>query len=154
MGRKKLTPEEREQKKEEVINRLRKLHNMVDEINTITKEIGMRDRMSTSINASYFSLKPSSIVDYVNKRFNVNVALRTRKQEVVFARQVSMHLLKKFTRLSMKEISQYAGTTDHSTVIAGLKRLNNLLETEEATRMIVEECESDIYKHFKEQLKK
>jgi chromosomal replication initiator protein len=152
MGRKKLTTEEREKRKEEVINKMRKLFDMVGDINTLSMSIGMKEKIANKISIGVFTLKPTKIVEYVNQRFEVNISMRSRKQEIVFARQIAMHLLRKFTRLSLQEISEYTGVTDHTTVIAGLKRLDNLIETEEATKLIIEGCESDIYKHFKSQL--
>ena len=152
MPRQKLTTEERDKKKEEVINKMRKLFDMVGEVNTLTMSIGLKEKIANQISIGVFTLKPTRIIEYVNKRFDVNVCLKTRRQKTVFARQIAMYLMRKFTRLSLKEISEYCGVTDHTTVIAGLKRLNELMDTEEATRMIVEGCENDIFKHFKESL--
>ena len=152
MGRKKLTTEEREQKKTEVINKMRKLMDMVGEVNTLTMSIGMKEKITNSISLGVMTLRPARIVEYVQKRFGVNIAQKNRKQSIVFARQIAMYLLRKFTRLSLMEISQYCGTTDHTTVIAGIKRLQDLMETEPETRLIIEQCENDIYEHFKESL--
>lgn len=152
MGRKKLTTEEREKRKEEVINKMRRLFDMVGDINTLSMSIGMKEKIANKISIGVFTLKPTRIIEYVNQRFDVNIAMKSRKQDIVFARQIAMHLMRKFTRLSLQEISEYCGVTDHTTVIAGIKRLDNLMETEESTRMIVEGCENDIYKHFKDQL--
>jgi chromosomal replication initiation ATPase DnaA len=154
MGRKKLTTEEREKRKEEVINKMRKLFDMVGDINSMTTSVGLKEKIVNKISIGVFTLKPTRIVEYVNQRFEVNIGVRSRKQNIVFARQVCMHLLRKFTRLSLKEIAEYAGVTDHATVMHGLKRLDCLMETEESTRLIVEGCENDVYQHFKSQLSK
>jgi chromosomal replication initiator protein len=43
--------------------------------------------------------------------------LKTRKQEVVIARQVAMYLAKELTNCSLKTIGLNFGGRDHSTVI-------------------------------------
>ena len=153
MGRQKLTPEERDEKKRELVRKMRRLIDMVGEVNTLTMDIGMREKINDSISIGVLSLRPASIVDYVQKRFDVVIGQKSRKQNVVFARQVCMHLLKKFTRLSLREIAQYSGTSDHATTLHGLKRLQELMETEEETKIVVEQCEDDILKHFRKSLK-
>nr|MCU0328375.1 chromosomal replication initiator protein DnaA [Chitinophagales bacterium] len=44
-----------------------------------------------------------------------------RKREYVEARQISMYLTRKFTKLSLKEIGDHFGGKDHSTVIHSIK---------------------------------
>lgn len=153
MPRKKMTQEEREKKKEELVQKMRKLLELVGDVNDLSHSIGMKDKIDNSISLGVFSFRPAIIVEYVNNKFGCEISRKTRKQEVVFARNVCMYLLKKFTRLSLKEIAQYLGAIDHSTVIHGLKRLQDLMDTEDTTRMMVAQCENDVYKYYKENLK-
>jgi chromosomal replication initiation ATPase DnaA len=153
MPRKKMTKEERENKKDELVQKMRKLLELVGDVNDLSHSIGMKDKVDNSISLGVFSFRPAIIVEYVNNRFGCDTAQKSRKQEVVFARHVCMHLMKKFTRLSLKEIAEYFNSLDHSTVIHGLRRLQDLIETEETTRMIVAQCENDMYKYYKENLK-
>lgn len=152
MGRRRLTAEEKEQKKEELIAKMRKLMDMVGEVSDLTHTIGLREKVSNEILVGSLTIRPAKIIDYVQNRFDVVIGQRCRRQSVVFARQICMYLLRKYTKLSLHEIAKYTGGTDHSTVIAGLKRLNNLMETEEETKLTVLQCENDIYEHFKESI--
>ncbi len=55
---------------------------------------------------------------------------KTRKRDVVQARQISMYLSKKFTENSLKVIGQHFGGRDHSTVIHACQAVLNLMETD------------------------
>lgn len=61
-----------------------------------------------------------------NKTFNS----KTRKREVVFARQAAMHLCKKHTSQSVSRIGMYVGGRDHATVLHALKSVDDLLATD------------------------
>lgn len=152
MANKKMTPEVKAQKRKELVSKMRKLFDMVQDVNDLSSQIGIREKIINNIRVGVSGLQPTAIVGYMNNRFNMNIAEQRRHKELVFARQITMYLLKKFTRLSLNEIAEYTGVADHTTVIHGVKRLNDLMDTEEVTRMIVEECENDIYKTYKDSI--
>lgn len=52
---------------------------------------------------------------------------KTRKREIVNARQIAMYFLKSFTHFSLKSIGDYFGGRDHTTVIHSLKTVNDLM---------------------------
>jgi chromosomal replication initiation ATPase DnaA len=51
--------------------------------------------------------------------------------KTTFGRKAAAYLLRRYTKLSLKEISQYTGTSDHTTAIHNIKQANNLIETED-----------------------
>lgn len=60
------------------------------------------------------------ILDTVSKHYNVSLANingKSRKREYVIARQVSMYLAQKYTKIPAKRIGMLIGGRDHSTVI-------------------------------------
>ena len=60
------------------------------------------------------------ILDTVCKHFNVSsaaVAGRSRKREYVIARQVSMYIAQKYTKMPASRIGKLVGGRDHSTVV-------------------------------------
>ncbi len=63
---------------------------------------------------------------------------KTRKREVVQARQVAMYFSKQFTQHSLKNIGLHFGGRDHSTVIHATNSVDNLLDTDERFRDSVE----------------
>ncbi len=52
---------------------------------------------------------------------------KTRKQEVVIARQTAMYLIKEMTKLPLKAIGSYFGGRDHSTVIYACQVIDDLI---------------------------
>lgn len=60
--------------------------------------------------------------------------LKTRKREVVEARQLSMTFAKVFTNCSLRTIGDEFGGKDHATVLHAEKTINNLYETDPILR--------------------
>ncbi len=67
------------------------------------------------------------------------VRARTRKREVVQARQVAMYFSKQFTKHSLKNIGLKFGGRDHSTVIHGIQSIEDQIETDPSFRETVAE---------------
>lgn len=55
---------------------------------------------------------------------------KTRKREVVQARQITMYLAKAFTKNSLKTIGEHFGGRDHTTVIHSCQTVKDLMETD------------------------
>lgn len=64
---------------------------------------------------------------------------KTRKKEIVVARQVSMYFCKEFTNHSLKSIGYHFGGRDHSTVIHAIQTVNDIMETDSSFRNAVGE---------------
>ena len=64
---------------------------------------------------------------------------KTRKREVVRARQIAMHFCKKLTQNSLKTIGLHFGGRDHSTVIHANNTVADQMETDEQFKNTVEE---------------
>ncbi|MFP4227471.1 MAG: chromosomal replication initiator protein DnaA [Salinivenus sp.] len=69
---------------------------------------------------------------------------KTRKREVVRARQIAMHFCKHRTQHSLKTIGLHFGGRDHSTVIHANNTVEERMETDEQFRATVEEIERKI----------
>jgi len=76
-------------------------------------------------------------IDYIQKfvadYFGVTVdslKAKTRKREIVVARQVAMFFAKEYTNLSLKSIGYHFGNRDHSTVIHALTSVSDLMDTD------------------------
>lgn len=59
---------------------------------------------------------------------------KTRKQEIVFARQIAMHLIRDLTSTSLKTIGNHFGGRDHTTVMHALTTIESLKERDDHTR--------------------
>lgn len=62
-----------------------------------------------------------------NKSFNS----KSRKREIVYARQAAMHLCKQHTTQSVSRIGVVVGNRDHATVLHAIKSVEDLLTTDQ-----------------------
>lgn len=76
-------------------------------------------------------------IDYIQKAVAAHYSIsledlksKSRKRELVTARQIAMFFAKKYTNHSLKSIGHYFGGRDHSTVIHALQAVNDMLDTE------------------------
>lgn len=59
---------------------------------------------------------------------------KTRKREIVQARQITMYLVKAFTKNSLKTIGEHFGGRDHTTVIHSCQTVKDLMDTDSLFR--------------------
>jgi len=69
---------------------------------------------------------------------------KSRKREVVQARQIAMYFSKAFTKSSLATIGAHCGGKDHATVLHACKTVNNLMETDKQFRAYVDDLEKKI----------
>jgi chromosomal replication initiator protein len=67
--------------------------------------------------------------------------VKSRKREIVLARQLAMYLSKKYTDCSLSHIGKVIGKKDHSTVLHACKIIKDQLEINKPFRLRVEEIE-------------
>ena len=78
-------------------------------------------------------LTVDDILDTVCHHFNVSataVNSKSRRRELVTARQVSMYLAQKYTKMPTSRIGKLVGGRDHSTVIHSCTQVENRLKTD------------------------
>lgn len=66
-----------------------------------------------------------------------------RTRDIVFARQVIMFLIRRYSTLSLMNIGKRYNK-DHTTVIHSLRTINNLMDTDPVVRSKVRHLESEI----------
>lgn len=88
-----------------------------------------------------------SIQNYVCDYFGIDtnkVREKTRKQEIVEARQIAMYFAKHFTKSSLKTIGLHFGGRDHSTVIHAISTVEERMLTSPKHKRILEELQKRI----------
>lgn len=108
---------------EKVISRI---VNVTPKINTVEK---IRD-----VVCEYYSLSVDSI------------STKSRKREVVQARQIAMYLSKQLTKNSLSSIGNAIGQRDHATVLHACKIVSDLIEIDKSFRSSVREIEERLKK--------
>ena len=69
---------------------------------------------------------------------------KTRKREIVQARQITMYLSKIFTKNSLKTIGEHFGGRDHTTVIHSCQTVKDLMDTDNMFRESVMELQQKV----------
>jgi len=69
---------------------------------------------------------------------------KTRKREVVQARQIAMYFAKNMTKSSLATIGMHCGGKDHATVLHACRTVNNLMDTDKRFKAYIEELEKKI----------
>ena len=90
-------------------------------------------------------------IDYIQKvvcdYFDLPIDLmksKTRKREVVQARQIAMYFAKNMTKSSLATIGLHCGGKDHATVLHACRTVNNLMDTDKRFRSYIDELEKKI----------
>jgi chromosomal replication initiator protein len=118
---------------------------------TLNKKEITLDLTKEMIDKLIKSTKREISIDYIQKvvcnYYNIGLELlqsKTRKREIVQARQVAMFFSKSMTKSSLATIGSQIGGKDHATVLHACKTVNNLIETDKRFRLQVDEIEKKL----------
>jgi chromosomal replication initiator protein len=111
------------------------------------KEISL-DLAIKMINKLIKNTKREISIDYISKvvcdYFDMPVETlqaKTRKREIVQARQIAMFFSKSMTKSSLASIGAQIGGKDHATVLHACKTVSNLKDTDKGFRIYIDEIE-------------
>ncbi len=99
-------------------------------VNVVTKEITV-DFIKLLV-ADYFGVEVEKLHG------------KTRKRQIVLARQISIFLARQFTNKPLKTIGSHFGGRDHSTIIYSLRAVQDLIDTNQSEKHDIEELERKI----------
>ena len=104
---------------------------VISRIVNITKKVNTVEKIRDIV-CEYFSLSVDAI------------STKSRKREVVQARQIAMYLSKQFTKNSLSSIGNTIGQRDHATVLHACKIVNDLMDCDKNFRSSVREIEAKL----------
>ena len=115
------------------------------------KEIDLELAKNTIKNLIHNFESEDVSIDYIQKciaeHFDVTVHEikdKTRKKEIVIARQTAMYFAKEYTNLSLKTIGYHFGNRDHSTVIHAITSVNDMMETDKKFKVTIQELQKKL----------
>ena len=114
----------------------------------ITIELA-REMIDKLVKNSYHEISINYIQKVVCEYYNIPLDMiqsKTRKREIVQARQIAMYFSKSLTKSSLATIGAKIGGKDHATVLHACKTVNNLMDTDKRFRkkMQVNELEKKL----------
>ncbi len=104
---------------------------VISRIVNITKKVNTVEKIRDVV-CDYFSLSVDAI------------STKSRKREVVQARQIAMYLSKQLTKSSLSTIGNTIGQRDHATVLHACKIVNDLMDCDKNFRISVKEIEEKL----------
>lgn len=107
----------------------------IDHIDLNMAKIVLKDMVKETMRHISIDLIQSQVCDYFGIDAN-KVREKTRKQEIVEARQIAMYLSKHLTKSSLKTIGLQFGGRDHSTVIHAITSVEDRMQNAKHQRII------------------
>ncbi|WP_300813908.1 chromosomal replication initiator protein DnaA [uncultured Bacteroides sp.] len=101
------------------------------------------------VNSESKAISIDDIISTVCKHFGLDTSAihtKSRKREVVQARQIAMYLAKQNTELSTSKIGTLIGNKDHATVLHACKTVKELKEVDKTFRAEIEELQDTLRK--------
>lgn len=96
------------------------------------------------------NIKLEDITNTVSKELNIKVSeikLPSKNKKIVEARRICIYLAKNYTQNSMPGIASYFSLKDHSAVCHNLKKMNELLNSDNNFKIKVEEIKNKLAKN-------
>lgn len=97
------------------------------------------------------AVTPAAVIDQVSRYFNITVEdikSDKRRSDIVFARQMAMHIIRETTGLSLPEIGREMGGKNHTTVLYSIRRLEESMKQDPKTAKISAELIENIKKSY------
>ena len=124
---------------EGALNKLVALSNLENrEITVELAEEALKDIISQDLKRD---ITPQLIIDTVAEHFGISsadISSNKRNSEIVVPRQIVMYLCRTLIDIPLKSIGTYIGKRDHSTIIHGIKKIEEEMENSDSMRNTIE----------------
>ncbi len=93
------------------------------------------------------SVSIESIIEKVAEEFNLkptDIRSKKRAKKIVEARRISIYLARQLTQNSMPQIAIYFGMKDHSAISHAMKKIEEIIESDENLKVLIEEIANKI----------
>jgi len=118
---------------------------------TLNKKEITLDLAIRMINKLVNNTKRELTIDYISKVVSDyfcipidSLFVKTRKREIVQARQIAMYFAKNLTQSSLASIGSQIGGKDHATVLHACRTVTNLKEIDKNFRLSIDEIENKL----------
>jgi len=118
---------------------------------TLNKKEITLDLAIKMINKLVNNTKRELTIDYISKVVSDyfcipvdSLFVKTRKREIVQARQIAMYFAKNLTQSSLASIGSQIGGKDHATVLHACRTVTNLKEIDKNFRLSIDEIENKL----------
>lgn len=130
---------------EGALNKLLAYHNLVR--TKITMEIAQKELQNIITPDKPREITPQLIIEVVSEHFHISIdqmISKSRSSNIAKPRQIAMYLCKEMTGSPLDSIGTLLGGRDHSTIIHGVKKVEEEYERNENVRMTIETIKKKI----------
>lgn len=135
---------------ENITNNVRELEGALNKIGVYSKLMNEEVTLETAIESlkdiinkdvNNVTITPDFIINTVSEHLNISsddIKSKKRSQDIANARQISMYLCRKYTVFSLQSIGNYVGGKDHTTVMNGIRRVEQRIKEDSQFKSTVE----------------
>lgn len=130
---------------EGALNKLLAFHNLVGK--EITMEIAQKELQNIITPNKPKEITPQLIVEAVSEHFHISMEQmisKSRSSNIAKPRQIAMYLCKDMTGSPLDSIGTLLGGRDHSTIIHGVRKIEEEYKNNETTRTTIETIKKKI----------
>ena len=129
---------------EGVIKKLTAYKEILNEVITIDS---VKRAIKDVLKEGIFTPTPDIIIKETARYFGIGeeeIRGQSRSKNVAMARQISMYLIRTLTDRSLQAIGDYYEGRNHATVLSSIRKVENLLQTDKNTIIVVRDITSNI----------
>lgn len=135
---------------ENITNNVRELEGALNKIGVYSKLMNEEVTLETAIESlkdiinkdvNNVTITPDFIINTVSEHLNISsddIKSKKRSQDIANARQIVMYLCRKYTVFSLQSIGNYVGGKDHTTVMNGIRRVEQRIKEDSQFKSTVE----------------
>lgn len=130
---------------EGALNKLLAFSNL--ENTPITMEVAVKELQNIIAPDKPREITPQLILDIVSEHFHITteqMSSKSRSSEIVKPRQIAMYLCKNMTDASLETIGALLGGRDHSTIIHGIRKIDDDYNNDENTKNTIDTIKKKI----------
>ena len=130
---------------EGALNKLLAYNNLVN--TSITMEIAEKELQNFITPDKPKEITPQLIIEVVTEHFHISMdqmISKSRSSDIAKPRQIAMFLCKNMTDIPLDTIGSFLGGRDHSTIIHGIKKINEEYENNDSTRALIDTIKKKI----------
>lgn len=135
-------------------NNTREIEGILSKLNAYSQLMGVditiefaRNVLKEQMAEKRSNITTDLIMDTVAKELNIKpseIRSKSRNSNIVYARRIAIYLARTLTPNSMPQLAQYFGMKDHTAVSHTMKKIQELMKTDEDFRVKIEELSNKV----------
>ena len=106
-----------------------------------------KNALKDQLKEKTMNLSMESITNCVSKDLNIKpseVRSKGRSKNLVYARRIAIYICRELTQNTMPQLAQYFGMKDHTAISHTIKKINELIQTDEDFKTKIDELTNKI----------